>query len=200
MYCPKCGNEVKNGSNFCGKCGAMVEARSGSREKSFPLQGTGDYRQKLSNTNVSSRNDSQAFIGSRSVSIEQIVIAVIAMVNVVFAPIYDLWGGLFPDNPDNNFWDVISGKCDHSEWIFLLTISIFIPSIVMLVLSVLKLKKLVKLTAGVGIALQVFWIVQYAKQYGLEEVFNFKDGCICIGFWFAFMIFALMLTTRARIR
>ncbi|WP_417190545.1 zinc-ribbon domain-containing protein, partial [Adlercreutzia sp.] len=29
MFCPKCGNEIAEGSAFCGKCGAPVGAQAG---------------------------------------------------------------------------------------------------------------------------------------------------------------------------
>ena len=59
----------------------------------------------------------------RSVRVPQVVVSVLAVLNVMFVPILDVWGGLFPSNPDNNFWYVISGNCESNEWVFIFTLA-----------------------------------------------------------------------------
>lgn len=33
MFCSKCGSEVKDGVNFCPKCGAQLGTKGGARKK-----------------------------------------------------------------------------------------------------------------------------------------------------------------------
>ncbi len=33
MFCPKCGNDVKNGAQFCPKCGEKMRVNTGSTKK-----------------------------------------------------------------------------------------------------------------------------------------------------------------------
>ncbi len=42
MFCPKCGAEVKEGSEFCGKCGTSLK-RLISEEKKRPHSPEGDH-------------------------------------------------------------------------------------------------------------------------------------------------------------
>lgn len=36
-------------------------------------------------------------------SAAQIILSSLALLNVVFVPVFDVWGGLFPDNPEYGF-------------------------------------------------------------------------------------------------
>lgn len=44
MFCPKCGNDVKNGAQFCPKCGEKMRVNTGStkrqRKKAYPSHGS----------------------------------------------------------------------------------------------------------------------------------------------------------------
>lgn len=45
MFCPKCGNDVKNGAQFCPKCGEKMRVNTGSTKKAekkdaYPLHGS----------------------------------------------------------------------------------------------------------------------------------------------------------------
>lgn len=44
MFCTKCGNEIKVGDLFCGKCGAKVNAEQSQGQTKSPLDGGGNPR------------------------------------------------------------------------------------------------------------------------------------------------------------
>ena len=118
----------------------------------------------------------------RSVRVPQVVVSVLAVLNVMFVPIFDVWGGLFPSNPDNNFWDVISGNCESNEWVFIFTLAILIPSGLMLLFSILKTKVLARI-AG---------FVRFVSEYEVSYLFDFDDGNLCIGLWIGLLLFVIM--------
>ena len=38
MFCPKCGNDVKNGAQFCPKCGEKMRVNTGSTKKEMCIR------------------------------------------------------------------------------------------------------------------------------------------------------------------
>lgn len=133
-------------------------------------------------------------------SVKKIIISVIAILNVLFMPIYDVWGGLFPGVPDDNFIDVIEyvfeGEFDY--WVVIFTMSIFVPSVLMLIASFSKENKLYSIFAGLGIGLVLLNLIRYLTQQELYDVFDFADCNISIGLWTALIIFIAALILCAK--
>jgi len=128
----------------------------------------------------------------RSVRVPQVVVSVLAVLNVMFVPIFDVWGGLFPSNPDNNFWDVISGNCESNEWVFIFTLAILIPSGLMLLFSILKTKVLARIAGFGGVICLIALIVRFVSEYEVSYLFDFDDGNLCIGLWIGLLLFVIM--------
>ncbi|MBQ3004754.1 MAG: hypothetical protein IJD88_02370, partial [Clostridia bacterium] len=65
-----------------------------------------------------------------------IVFSVLSLLNVMFVPFFDVWGGLFPGDVDDNFFDVIEGVLTDGDaweyWVVQLTMFVFIPTVFML--------------------------------------------------------------------
>lgn len=63
-----------------------------------------------------------------------IILSIINLLVVLFAPIYSVWGGLFPSEY-KNFFDVVEliDRGDTSLWVVHFSLSIMIPTVCMLI-------------------------------------------------------------------
>lgn len=127
-----------------------------------------------------------------------IIISALSLMNVIFVPVFDVWGGLLPRHVDSNFFDVVdmifNYKDSWSYWVVLITVSIFIPCIFMLVMSLLGKKKLYVVFNIAGIVLWIGLIIGFGiEDDGFDEIFDFDDGSISIGVWIAIILFVVSL-------
>ncbi len=129
-----------------------------------------------------------------------IVLSVIALLNVMFVPIFDVWGGLFPSDVDDNFFEVVEMLFKDVNyywnlWVVQITLSILLPSIFMLIFLLAGARKLFITSTIVGIVLWFRIIVQFISQNGVSDVFDFDDCSISIGTWIAIILFVTSLIT-----
>ena len=124
-----------------------------------------------------------------------ITLSMLALFNVMFVPIFDVWGGLFPKDTTHTFFDVmeivfIDVDTDAwSLWVVQLTMSIFIPSILMLFASLIESKVLFITFNVVGIFLLSEKIYKFIQQHSdLNNLFS-DDCCLSIGTWIGLAIF-----------
>lgn len=126
-----------------------------------------------------------------------LIMSILALVNVLFVPIFDVWGGLFPSSPDYNFFDVIEKLVKDADnwnmWVVQISVLIAIPSIFMLIFSLTNSRKLCAASAGIGIVLWLKNIIQFIDENEMSEVFDFDDCSISIGTWIAFFLFVAVL-------
>ena len=125
-----------------------------------------------------------------------IMLSVFALLNVMFVPIFDVWGGLFPSDVDRSFIDVIEivfeDADDWSLWVVQLTMSIFVPTIFMFIMSLIGNRGLFITSNVIGIVLWFKQIIDYGMEDdGFEDLFDFEDGSISIGTWIAIGIFII---------
>lgn len=124
------------------------------------------------------------------------IISMIALINVIFVPIFDVWGGLFPSDPDGNFFYVVEALFNDPEaffeWVVMFTAAAFIPGVLMLIFSVSNNKTGVKVCAGLGIVLIVLLLLSHTSQNGTESL-SPEDGNIAIGTWIALVLFVAAL-------
>lgn len=131
----------------------------------------------------------------------QVIISILALLNVIFIPVFDVWGGLFPSSPDYNFFDVMEYLFTGENWtynVFLFTMAIFIPTIIMLIFAILGLKRPAKISAIAGIICVVVRLICFAVEYGVDYLYDFDDGNISIGFWIGFCLFIVMALIKIR--
>lgn len=123
---------------------------------------------------------------------KQVIVSLLALLNVMFVPLYDVWGGLFPGDVDETFWDVITGQCETNAWVFVFTIAVFVPTAFMLIFSLAKARRLARLSGAVGLVWMVIDLIRYVNQYEIGYLFEFEDGNFSIGIWIALVLFLVM--------
>ena len=135
---------------------------------------------------------------SKSVRPVLITLSVFALLNVMFVPIFDVWGGLFPSDVDDNFFDVIEMIFKErgdawKHWVVLFTITIFVPSLMMFVASLTGSKGFFVTVNIIGILLWIRQIVDYGMDNDFDSSFDFDDGNVAIGTWVAIGIYVISL-------
>ena len=127
--------------------------------------------------------------------VKYIVLSVLSLLNIVLIPSFDTWSGLFPSDYENTFLGAVEDVLTDSDAIHycsvIIVLSVFIPSLLMLVSAVLDKKVLYSLSSVLGIILWFRTAISYTKQYGIADLFDFDDGSLCIGFWFALILFVI---------
>ena len=125
-----------------------------------------------------------------------IVLSALALANVLFVPIFDVWGGLFPSDVDCNFAWVIEDIFEDSDawrhWVVVLTMSVFIPTLIVFFMSFTGKKGLFITSNVIGIVLWFKQIIDYGMEDdGFEDLLDFEDGCISIGTWIAIILYLI---------
>lgn len=129
------------------------------------------------------------------IQIALIILSVFAMINVLFVPMYDVWGGLYGSGDVDNFIDVIDyiSRGKNSLWVVQITMHIFVPTAFMLFFSFVYVKGLFISSTIVGIIAWFRIILDYVNQYGEKELFKTSYGNVCIGTWVAIAFFVVNL-------
>ena len=127
--------------------------------------------------------------------VKYLIPSILALLNVLFIPTFDVWGGLFPSHPEDNFFDIIGTIFTDSDafqhWGVIIVLSIVIPTIAMLIGAILDNKPVFMISSIAGILLWFKFIISYIRQYELSELFDFDDGSIAIGTWIAIILFVV---------
>ena len=132
-----------------------------------------------------------------------IIISVFALLNVMFMPIFDAFGGFLPDDARVNFFDVIDMIREDSDawdlWVVQFTMCIFIPSVLMLIMALVESKQGFMLSCAAGMLWCTGEIIAYIDQYAeiyedFGDIFELIGDHICIGTWIGFAIFAVSLS------
>lgn len=126
-----------------------------------------------------------------------IILSVFALLNVMFVPIFDVWGGLFPSDVDYNFFDVLKMISKDGDawrkWVVQFTITIFVPSLMMFIASLTGSKGFFVTVNIIGILLWIRQIIDYGLDNDFDNAFDFEDGNVSIGVWIAIIIFVISL-------
>ncbi len=127
--------------------------------------------------------------------VKYIILSILSLLNIVLIPSFDTWAGLIPSDYENTFFDAIGDIFTDSDaihyWSVIIVLSVFIPSVLMLVSAVSDKKVLYSISSALGIILWFRTAISYICQYDIEEFFDFDDGSLSIGFWLALIIFII---------
>lgn len=131
---------------------------------------------------------------NKTTRIVLIILSVVVLLNIMFVPIFDVWGGLFPSDVDRDFFDVLECFFENDDawslWVVQLTISFSMSAVLMLIMSLVGRKGL--FIAANIIAIVVWFkqiIVDYVGEDGFNALLDFEDGNISIGTWTTIMLF-----------
>ncbi len=125
--------------------------------------------------------------------VKYIILSVLSLLNIMLIPSFDTWSGLIPSDYENTFLGAVEDVFTDSDaihyWSVIIVLSVFIPSVLMLVSAVLNKKVLYSLFSSLGIILWFRTAISYTKQYDIADFFDFDDGSLSIGFWLALILF-----------
>lgn len=130
---------------------------------------------------------------TKNSKIASIVIALLALVNVLFLPIYQIFGGLFPENA-MNFFDVAEGIIDgYSVWeydVFWFYAVLFVPNLFVMIGALTGKSGLVRGFSIVGTVLLAGVIALcVAGAYDVSLVLDVEHGCIAFGTWLGLLLY-----------
>lgn len=129
-----------------------------------------------------------------------IVISLLSLLNVMFVPIYNTGGGLFPSYVKYDFIEVIGLIFEDSDNLEMevvkFTLIILVPSIFMLVAALDGKDKVFFIANIVGncllwIRILVLFSHYVPKEGGFQYIFDFETGKISIGVWIAVVLFGV---------
>ena len=128
------------------------------------------------------------------------IISILSLLNIIFMPIYNNRGGLFPSYVKYDFKEVIGlifEDLDNLEMeIVKFTLIIFVSSVFMLVTALLGKTKGFLIACLIGKYLLWTRIIVLFLHYvqiedGLPYIFDFERGKISIGVWIAAVLFSI---------
>ena len=130
------------------------------------------------------------------------VLSIGILINVVFIPMFNVWGGIGARwSYYNQFFAALNNVEHFLEgsnrlWSDIFIWSAFVPAVVLLISSIAKKKVMVTVSSFVGTGLLLFnlnrHISDYYRAVGASAI-NFYDGNISIGFWIALILFSICL-------
>lgn len=201
-FCGKCGAQISAGHRFCSKCGEMA-----GRQSAYQQQNTDQQTAPPARLPVAQSAAAMPFLAG-NVTVKKasfnslIVLSIIQLFTIVFIPMFDVWGGLFPGDADYHFWDVVANLfegTDFNMWIELFSWSAFVPAVILLISSIAKGRIVPLLSSASGAGLLLFNLFSFIDQNSLSDVFDFEDCDISIGFWIALLLFVICIFRSIKI-
>jgi len=107
-----------------------------------------------------------------------IIFSILALLNVMFVPIFDVWGGLIPSDVDTTFFEVIEAVFEDEDcwrhWVVIFTMSIFIPSLFMFIAALCGSRGFFITSNVIGIIIWFKQIIDYGMEDdGFSDMFDF---------------------------
>lgn len=121
------------------------------------------------------------------------ILSILGLMNVIFIPIFDVWGGLFPSNPDWDFIEVVeeifTNENAWEKWAVIFTTAIFVPCLLMLISSFCNSRKAFLISSIIGFTAEACVIFEYIDQNDPTDYIPSDDCNIAIGVWIALVLF-----------
>jgi len=193
VYCQYCGHEIQTYERYCKHCGAEIQTET------LPFMDAPEPAEEMENTMALDLSAEMQPTWEppvrygRPLNPAQLIISLLSLLNVIFLPLYSAGNGVFPNEMRSTFLEVVTGKYEIYDWPVALTVLIFLPSMLMTVLSIIKAQITTKLTGLVGLILMVGALLKYVDEFSLDALFSLENGNLSIGLWIAFLLFIVML-------
>lgn len=140
------------------------------------------------------------------------IISIVLLVIIMFLPLFSVWGGTFNfeyGSSDETFFDVMSfvfGGNDwmsYSMWVVQFTLAAIIPTTVLLMFSLFKVKGMCVFSSIAGTAGMGFMFIRYCSDsdYNMEHLLG-EYSSISIGAWLVLALFivALILSIAIKVK
>ena len=129
-----------------------------------------------------------------SARITTMFISILALLNVIFVPLFVTLGGLYPRTITIGFTEAFQLLYDDfgnwQLWEVQFIVLLFIPAAFMLLTTLLGSKGLFILSSLFGVAMWIIEIVIYSSSdFPTNDIMDFKNGSIAIGVWIALILF-----------
>lgn len=126
-----------------------------------------------------------------------ITISIIGILNSVLVPMYDVWGGLFPEDPGISFFDIVEAVFTDSDafsyWPVIVTVPAFIGSMALFIAAVFNSRVFCNVFSILNSVIYLFIYIRLFAQFGAEDIFDFDSCSVSVGTWIAFILFIISL-------
>lgn len=126
-----------------------------------------------------------------------ITISIIGILNSVLVPMYDVWGGLFPEDPGISFFDIVEAVFTDSDafsyWPVIVTVPAFIGSMALFIAAVFNSRVFCNVFSILNSVIYLYIYIRLFAQFGAEDIFDFDSCSVSVGTWIAFILFIISL-------
>lgn len=138
-----------------------------------------------------------------------IITSLLALANVILAPMHSEGGGMLTDSAEYCFvrtvGDILMEQSALSLWVVQMTLGVFIPSVVMLASAITRMRSIFFFADTAGIAIWFVNFFRYLKVQSIPEIFDVFTTDVAIGSWLALFIFlinalVLICSKKSRVR
>ena len=181
-FCSNCGNQLPSEMALCAVCNANNDEQSTSTSEV-----TTGQQQAMPYTKQTT-TIKKGFL-------PLVMLSLALMANILFVPMFSIWGGLFPSGSTHTFVDALDGLDrffggSYRLWPEIFIWSAFVPAVILLISALTKGKIMAMLSSAAGIGLLLYNLNRYIAQVGMDFALNADHGNISIGFWIALGLFA----------
>lgn len=126
-----------------------------------------------------------------------IAISIIGILNSVLVPMYDIWGGLFPEDPGISFFDIVEAVFTDSDafsyWPVIVTVPAFIGSMALFIAAISNSRVFCNVFSILNFLIYLYIYIRLFAQFGAEDIFDFNTCSVSVGTWIAFILFIISL-------
>ncbi len=127
-----------------------------------------------------------------------VIVAMLLITISLVLPFWSTWGGgLFPEWKDaETFIDVMEEVSNDFDaiWYYcpaVFRLSAFVPSVLLLIVSLFKSKAGCIIFSVAGIGLIVVNLIRYVNENNLNDLFDFADGQLSFAVWLSLIMFVV---------
>ncbi|MGN0538996.1 MAG: zinc ribbon domain-containing protein [Candidatus Fimenecus sp.] len=126
-----------------------------------------------------------------------IAISIIGILNSVLVPMYDIWGGLFPEDPYISFFDIVEVVFTDSDafsyWPVIVTVPAFIGSMALFIAAISNSRVFCNVFSILNFLIYLYIYIRLFARFGAEDIFDFDTCSVSVGTWIAFILFIISL-------
>ncbi|MBE6912054.1 MAG: hypothetical protein E7473_05980 [Ruminococcaceae bacterium] len=102
-------------------------------------------------------------------------------------------GEILPSDQSVYFDEVMELMEEREEpfryYVVMFTMAALIPGIIFLISSLFKIRPLCIISSAGGVVAMLYYLFKFIEQNSADDVFQFDNTAICIGFWITLILF-----------